>query len=66
MARFSCLIFGVLFGLLFLVALLTCRVTGLPFSIDTGQAPTSPIVQHDVEQLASARMAEILKSSISR
>jgi hypothetical protein len=49
LARFSCLIFGVLFGLLFLVALLTCRMSGFPFAIDTGQAPIQTLVQQDVE-----------------
>ena len=36
--RYPCLIAGFLLALLFLVALLTCRVIGLPVSNDAGQS----------------------------
>ncbi|MFQ6028050.1 MAG: hypothetical protein ACE5Q6_11200 [Dehalococcoidia bacterium] len=41
MLRYSCLTIGILFALLFLVALVTCRITGLPVSSQPG-LPAAP------------------------
>ncbi len=42
LARWSCLVFGVLFALLFLVGLITCRVSGFPFSDVAGPGSERP------------------------
>tara|TARA_B100000315_G_scaffold205501_1_gene199270 strand:+ start:62 stop:259 length:198 start_codon:yes stop_codon:yes gene_type:complete len=42
MLRYSCLVIGVLFALIVLTALLTCRLTGFPVSGQPGAGPTEP------------------------
>ena len=45
MLRYSCLIIGVLFAIMLLLALVTCRLTGLPLSDEAGAAAQRQSVQ---------------------
>ncbi len=45
MMRYSCLVIGVLFALIVLTALLTCRLTGFPVSEQSETGSTEPARQ---------------------
>ena len=51
--RYGCLLLGVVAALLFLAALLTCRITGLPVSPTTTNERPSPIEESPGDAMAN-------------